>query len=137
MQFVVPAEAKLKREPATLVTAAGQRYEFTIEVAESEQDKATGLMFRTSIGEREGMLFPYGEPREITMWMKNTYIPLDMVFIKADGTIHRIEARTEPFSEKVIASRGNVTAVLEIAGGLAEKLGLKSGDKVVHRAFKP
>ena len=137
MQLLSPAEAKQKREPATLVTAAGQRYEFTIEVAESEQDKAMGLMFRTAIGEREGMLFPYGEPREITMWMKNTYIPLDMVFIRADGTIHRIEARTEPFSEKVIASRGNVTAVLEIAGGLAEKLGLKPGDKVVHRAFKP
>jgi uncharacterized membrane protein (UPF0127 family) len=69
------------------------------------------------------------------MWMKNTYIPLDMVFIRADGTVHRIAARTEPFSERMISSEGLVSGVLEIAGGRAEQLGLKPGDKVRHRLF--
>ena len=83
------------------------------------------------------MLFFYETPQEITMWMRNTYIPLDMVFIRADGTVHRIEARTEPLSENIIASRGDVTACLELAGGAAERLGLKPGDRVEHRFFKP
>ncbi len=72
------------------------------------------------------MLFPHEVPREVTMWMRNTYIPLDMVFIRADGTVHRIEKRTEPMSERVISSEGPVAAVLEIAGGTAEKLGLQA-----------
>jgi hypothetical protein len=70
------------------------------------------------------------------MWMRNTYIPLDMVFIRADGTVHRIEAMTEPHSEEIIASKGPVTGVLEIAGGAAARMGLKPGDTVRHRHFK-
>ena len=81
------------------------------------------------------MLFPHKEPRELTMWMRNTYIPLDMVFIRADGTVHRIEAKTEPLSDRIISSKGPVSAVLEIAGGNADRLGLKPGDKVRHPAF--
>lgn len=69
------------------------------------------------------------------MWMRNTYISLDMIFIRADGIVHRIEAGTEPFSEAVIASHGNVAAVLELKAGIAAKVGLKPGDKVVHRLF--
>jgi uncharacterized membrane protein (UPF0127 family) len=69
--------------------------------------------------------------------MRNTYIPLDMVFIRADGIVHRIEARTEPLSETIISSRGDVTACLELAGGAAERLGLKPGDRVEHSYFKP
>jgi len=83
------------------------------------------------------MLFFYERPQEITMWMKNTYIPLDMVFISADGTVHRIEPYTEPFSLATIGSQGNVVACLELAGGAAERLGLKAGDRIVHRYFKP
>jgi uncharacterized membrane protein (UPF0127 family) len=127
--------AKMRRETLTLVTAAGER-QIDIEVAETSEEKAKGLMFRTSLPDSQGMLFPYSPPQEITMWMKNTYIPLDMVFIRADGIVHRIEARTEPFSEKTIASNGNVAAVLEIAGGAAQRLGLKPGDTVVHGHFK-
>lgn len=129
-----PASAGLPREPLVIVTESGE-HRFDVEVAQTQQDKAFGLMFRTELGERAGMLFPYGEPQEITMWMRNTYIPLDMVFLKADGTVHRVEARTEPLSEKVIASGGNVTAVLEIAGGIAESLKLKPGDRIRHRIF--
>jgi uncharacterized protein len=73
----------------------------------------------------------------LSMWMRNTYIPLDMVFIRPDGTIHRIEANTEPLSEKIIASNGPVSAVLEIGGGVAAKLGIAAGDKVRHALFKP
>lgn len=117
-----------------LVTAAGAR-PLEIEVAETTQQQALGLMFRTSLPDTHGMLFTHPGPRELTMWMKNTYIPLDMVFIRADGTIHRIEEMTEPQSERVIASNGPVTAVLEIAGGAARRLGLKPGDKVSHPHF--
>ena len=69
------------------------------------------------------------------MWMHNTYIPLDMLFIRADGVIHRIEVKAEPLSDRVIASGGPTAAVLELAGGAAERLGIKSGDRVWHPAF--
>ena len=125
----------MRRETLTLVTAAGEK-KIDIEIAESSEEKSMGLMFRTALPDTQGMLFPYLPPQEITMWMRNTYIPLDMVFIRADGIIHRIEVRTEPLSEKVVASSGNVTAVLELAGGASERLGLKAGDTVVHPHFK-
>jgi uncharacterized protein len=130
------AQAQLKREQLSLVTAAGDQV-ITIEIAETLEQKAQGLMFRKSLDDRAGMLFPYGQPQEITMWMKNTYIPLDMVFIKTDGTIHRIEVMTEPFSEATVASQGQVAAVLELNGGAAARLGLKAGDKVRHPIFQP
>jgi uncharacterized protein len=123
------------RETLVLQTATGDRT-IQIEVTETEQDKSVGLMFRTSLDADAGMLFPYTPAQEVTMWMKNTYIPLDMVFIRADGVVHRIQARTEPFSEATIASGGPVTAVLELGGGIAEKIGLKPGDKVLHRHFQ-
>ena len=126
----------LSREALVLATAAGEQT-ITIEVAQTLEQKAKGLMFRRSLDDRVGMLFPYGQPQEITMWMKNTYIPLDMVFIRGDGTVHRIEVMTEPFSEATIASQGSVTAVLELNGGAAARLGLKAGDTVRHRAFGP
>jgi uncharacterized membrane protein (UPF0127 family) len=96
-----------------------------------------GLMFRTSLADNAGMLFFYDRPQEITMWMRNTYIPLDMVFIRGDGIVHRIEAWTQPFSEEIISSGADVVACLELAGGAAERLGLKPGDRVEHALFKP
>lgn len=137
MLVVVPSlDAKMRREPLTLVTAAGE-HTIEVEVAETLEEKAVGLMFRRSVPEKTGMLFPYPAPQEVTMWMRNTYVPLDMIFIRADGVVHRIEARTEPFSERTIASQGPVTAVLELAGGAAERLGLKPGDRVIHPHFQP
>lgn len=118
-----------------LITAAGRKT-IDIEVATTPQEQALGLMYRTSLADTKGMLFPYGEARELTMWMKNTYIPLDMVFIRGDGTVHRIEVKAEPLSERVISSDGPVTAVLELAGGAAERLGLKPGDHVRHPHFQ-
>jgi uncharacterized protein len=129
------SEARMVRESLVLKTATGDRT-IQIEVTETDQDKAIGLMFRTELALDAGMLFPYAPAQEVTMWMKNTYISLDMVFIRGDGTIHRIQARTEPLSEAIIASGGPVTAVLELVGGAAATYGLKPGDKVVHRLFK-
>jgi uncharacterized membrane protein (UPF0127 family) len=81
------------------------------------------------------MLFLYAGAQEVAMWMKDTPVPLDMVFIKAGGEVHRIEAHTVPLSEDTIASRGKVVAVLELAAGSATRLGLRPGDRVLHPAF--
>ena len=129
-----PIQAAAGEGHLELVTSSGVHV-FDVEIATTPEKQALGLMFRTTLPETKGMLFPHEAPREVTMWMRNTYIPLDMVFIRADGTVHRIEKRTEPLSERVIASQGPVAAVLEIAGGLAEKLGLQPGDKVRHPYF--
>ncbi|MBU2532363.1 MAG: DUF192 domain-containing protein [Alphaproteobacteria bacterium] len=125
----------MRKDPLAVVTEQG-RYEFIVEVTKTEADRAMGLMFRQTLGRRAGMLFYYDRSFEITMWMKNTYIPLDMIFVKDDGTVHRIAKGTEPFSEAVISSRGNVSAVLEVAAGVAEEIGLKPGDRIEHRYFK-
>ena len=126
----------MRQETLKLVTARGTHV-IDVEVTETPEEKSQGLMFRTRLDDTKGMLFYYETPTEITMWMRNTYIPLDMVFIRADGVVHRIEARTEPLSENIIASKGDVVACLELAGGAAERLGLKAGDRVEHRFFKP
>jgi uncharacterized membrane protein (UPF0127 family) len=134
MLFAGTSDAKMRQDKLVLVTANGE-HTIDIEVAQTIEEKSLGLMYRRSVPEKTGMLFPYDGPQEITMWMRNTYVPLDMIFIRADGVVHRIEAHTEPLSERTIASRGNVTAVLELAAGAAERLGLKPGDKVLHSHF--
>lgn len=121
-------------ERLELVTTGGV-HAFEVEIADTPERQTLGLMYRTALPETKGMLFVHPDERELAMWMRNTYIPLDMVFIRADGTVHRIEARTEPLSERTISSDGPVLAVLELAGGVAERLGLKPGDRVRHRAF--
>ena len=104
---VAAADAKVRVDKLWLVPASGQEVAIDIEVAEDPQEKAMGLMFRTELADNRGMLFPYSEARELSMWMRNTYIPLDMLFIRPDGVIHRIEARAEPMSERIINSRGD------------------------------
>jgi hypothetical protein len=128
------AQEAMRTETLKLITSTGE-HTLRVEIAETDAQKARGLMFRRSLADDAGMLFPYGPPQEITMWMKNTYISLDMVFIRADGIVHRIATGTEPFSEAVIASEGDAAAVLEIRAGIAAKLGLKRGDRVMHRLF--
>lgn len=127
--------ASFRKDKLTLVTSAA-RHVIEIEVADTGEQKALGLMYRTTVPPATGMLFPYGDPQEITMWMRNTYASLDMVFIRTDGVVHRIEAGTEPLSERIIASRGRVSAVLELAAGEAKRLGLQPGDRVEHTIFK-
>jgi uncharacterized membrane protein (UPF0127 family) len=123
------------RRQLALRTQSGEHV-IAIEIADTDAQKSLGLMYRTSVPELTGMLFPYDHPQEITMWMRNTYVSLDMVFIKGDGIVHRIEAHTEPLSERIIASQGPVTAVLELVAGSAERLELKPGDRVLHSIFK-
>ena len=133
--MLAPTAAQLRVERLWLVPDSGTEIPIDIEVADDPKAKQLGLMFRTELPDGKGMLFPYGESREIGMWMRNTYIPLDMLFIRADGVIHRIEERTEPLSERLISSQGPVTAVLEIAGGAAARHGIKAGDRVRHPLF--
>jgi uncharacterized protein len=136
IELVPAAYAKMRQDKLTIVSATGGgEHAFAIEVASTEQEKALGLMFRTELGDGEGMLFPYTAERGLQMWMHNTYIPLDMVFIRSDGTIVRIEERAEPLSDRVISSGTAVMAVLEIPGGAAARLGIKSGDKVRYPIF--
>lgn len=125
----------LARNELIILTKDGPR-RFKIEIADTPDAQARGLMFRTKLADEAGMLFPHQEPAELSMWMRNTYIPLDMVFIREDGTVHRIAAMTEPLSEAIIASEGPVSGVLEIAGGAAQRLGLAPGDKVQSPFFK-
>ena len=107
-------------------------HSFNIEVATTDRERALGLMFRRSLPENAGMLFLYDQAQPAAMWMKNTLIPLDMVFISADGKVHRIEQNAEPFSTSLIPSEGPVVGVLELNGGEAAKIGLKRGDKVLY-----
>ena len=128
------ATAPLSAEPLTIESANGPQV-FDIEVARSAAERSRGLMFRKELAPDYGMLFDFGREAEVTMWMKNTFVPLDMLFIRADGTIRRIAERTTPFSLEAIPSRGPVLAVLELPGGTAERLGIEAGDVVRHALF--
>lgn len=108
---------------------------FTVEIAKTDEERQKGLMFRKELPEGRGMLFDFKPDQHVSMWMRNTYIPLDMLFINGDGTIRRIAENTEPLSEKTIPSGGPVRGVLEVIGGTAKKLGIKAGDKVAHPLF--
>ena len=121
-------------EPLTIVTGSG-RHPFSVEVARNDSDRAQGLMFRRTLAPDRGMLFDFGRTEPLSMWMKNTYIPLDMIFIRPDGTIARVAENAEPLSTRVISSGEPVSAVLEVAGGTAARLGIKSGDRIEHPLF--
>ena len=127
-------EALLRTETVAVETAAGVT-EFTAEIADTEPLRQKGLMFRRSLAPDRAMLFDFGQPRPVSMWMKNTYIPLDMVFIRADGTVAQVAADTVPHSLDVIGVDEPVLGVLEVAAGTARRLGLKPGDRVRHRIF--
>lgn len=123
------------REPVTLVTESG-RHVILSEIADTPFKQSRGLMFRRSMPDNQGMLFLYNSSQDITMWMKNTFISLDMVFIRANGTVHRIETDTEPFSENIISSGGDAVAVLELKAGTSLRLKLRPGDRVEYKFFK-
>jgi uncharacterized protein len=123
-------------ETLAIVSPGGQRQTFQVEVARNEADRAQGLMFRRSMPADRGMLFDFGRVEPISMWMQNTYLSLDMLFIRPDGTIARIAANTEPLSTRTIPSGEPVLAVLELNAGTAARLGIKVGDRIEHPLFK-
>jgi hypothetical protein len=112
------------------VTSAAKTHSFTVEAARTSAEQARGLMFRTELADNMGMIFPFPEPRVASFWMKNTVIPLDIIFVRADGTIESIADNTVPYSTTPVVSGAPVAAVLELRGGLAAELGIVSGDKV-------
>lgn len=121
-------------EPLTIDTAKGP-VAFQVEIADDEAEREHGLMYRTALAPDRGMLFIFEDAAPRAFWMKNTYIPLDILYIGADGRIVSIAANAEPFNETPIPSNGPALAVLELYGGRAAQLGLKPGDRVRHRIF--
>jgi len=137
-----PAENRTEKDAATrdadrmssplrVKTADGEHI-LTVELALDRPSQERGLMFRRSMSADHGMLFIYHRERNIAMWMKNTILPLDMLFVRRDGTISKIVADTEPFSERIIPSDGPVYAVLELNAGTARRLAIRVGDRLIH-----
>jgi hypothetical protein len=109
---------------------------FSVEMAVTEAEREKGLMFRKELPEGNGMLFDFHREQEVGFWMQNTYIPLDIIFIRGDGRILRIAENTEPLSTRIIPSNGPVRAVLEVIGGTSRKFGIEPGDRVASPIFK-
>jgi uncharacterized membrane protein (UPF0127 family) len=130
------ARADPATEIARITTATGE-HDFRVEIADTPKARARGLMLRKSMPENHGMLFDFGAERPVSMWMKNTYIPLDMVFIGRDGRVVGVAADTEPLSERIITSPEPAYAVLELNAGAARRISLAPGDRVRHRMFGP
>ena len=129
--------ARLGRRQQTLEIASKTGVHiFSVEIADNDADRAKGLMYRKELPEGRGMLFDFHRDQEVGFWMQNTYIPLDMIFIRGDGRILRIAENTEPLSTRMIPSRGAVRAVLEVIGGTSRKLGIAPGDRVASPIFR-
>ncbi len=123
-------------EPLQIVTASGT-HEFQVEIAADDATRERGLMYRRYMAADRGMLFEFDRVDPVSFWMKNTYIPLDMIFISRTGVVTNVVADAEPLSERVIPSGPPCAAVLELNGGGAAAIGLKVGDRVRHPFFKP
>ena len=119
-----------------IITSNGSKHNFLVEVARTEEEKKIGLMFRRTLAKNAGMLFLYKREALRLMWMKNTFIPLDILFIDKKGVIKRVVKRTTPHSLATISSRQSVLAVLELRGGITSSLEIKKGDRIEHPAFE-
>lgn len=134
--IAVPAYASdevAETSEVTIVTEEGAQHIFHLEVAQEWQNQEKGLMFRPWLAEDGGMLFVFSQSQERGFWMKNTFIPLDIMFVTSAGIIHKIHHRAIPEDLTVIRSEGPAQFVIEIKGGMAEKLGISTGDKVYNR----
>lgn len=129
------ADEAMPVEEVRIQTAGGQEHSFMVELATNTAQRMRGLMHREDLADDAGMLFIYDDTREVSMWMRNTLISLDMLFIDEKGQIVRIAKRTTPLSEKTIRSGRPVKAVLEIKGGRSEMLGIRIGDRVLHQSL--
>lgn len=124
------SEVAAAQTAVVTIDMAGTQHRFTVEVARTPAAQAKGLMHRTSLPENGGMIFPFAVPKFASFWMKNTFIPLDMFFIRADGSIDRIAENTIPESLEPVVSGGEVAAVLELAGGTAARLGIDESARI-------
>jgi uncharacterized membrane protein (UPF0127 family) len=127
-------QPRLLTTPLTITTSSGE-HRFTVEMAVTPEQSARGLMFREQLAPNEGMLFDFHRDQIVTMWMRNTILSLDMIFISREGQVATIAERTTPFSESVISSRVRVRAVLEVPAGTAQRLGIRPGDRVRNAMF--
>ena len=125
------------RADSLTIQTHSDRFEFHIELADTPEERQRGLMYRRTLADDHGMLFDFTPSRPVIMWMRNTYVPLDMVFIDSEGQIVKIVPNTVPLSETVIPSDGPVRAVLELHGGITQQLGIEPGDRVLHPLFSP
>ena len=130
------AFAASEKLESLVIRVDGAEIKFNVEVARTPSQQEAGLMFRRSLPKDQGMLFIYPYQSIVKMWMKNTFIPLDMVFINSKGIVKKIVERTVPLSLNVISSEETVIAVLELNGGTSNRIGLKRGDQVFHPYFK-
>ena len=134
--FAVHVEADLVLAEVFIETEAGEQHRFMLEVADTEDERESGLMFREELPADGGMLFQYEEEKLVYMWMKDTPLSLDMVFVRADGQIVHIVPRAEPLSLEPISSRRSALAVIELVGGTCERLNIHAGDRVRHAIFE-
>ena len=130
-----PATSETALEPLEIVTASGPQ-KFMVEVMRDDAQRARGLMYRRSMPQDRGMLFDFKREEPVSMWMKNTYLSLDMVFIDRTGRVVGLAENTEPLSERIIPSGAPAYAVLEVNAGVAQRMGLKLGDRVRHPLFR-
>ena len=130
----IGARADGTLERLSIVTASGP-HAFQVEVMRNDEDRERGLMYRRFLPADRGMLFDFKTAQPVMMWMKNTYIPLDMVFIGPDGRVVSTAQNAEPLSEKIIPSNGKALGVLEVNAGTVAKIGVQPGDRVEHALF--
>ena len=117
------------------VESGPNQYHFFVEIAETRSQRQRGLMFRPDLPQNTGMLFDFGEETQLSMWMKNTFIPLDMLFVNEQGTIHRIVENTTPLSLKTIPGGAPTMVVIEFNAGVTRRLGIRPGDRIIHGIF--
>jgi uncharacterized protein len=126
--------AAAEMQSLEIATKSGVKM-FEVEIAKTDKERETGLMYRKELADGRGMLFDFTPEQEVSMWMKNTFISLDMIFVRADGRILRIAENTEPQSTRIISSGGLAKGVIEVIAGTAKKYGIAPGDRVAHPLF--
>lgn len=133
---LLPVAALADESKLTLRTDTGA-YEFSVEVVDTPESRAKGLMYVTELADDAGMLFDFKEERPVSFWMRNTFIPLDMIFVGTDGVVRNVHANARPHDPTGIPSDGPVQFVLEIPGGRAAEIGLQAGDTMEHDRVAP
>jgi uncharacterized membrane protein (UPF0127 family) len=123
------------RSTLQIATPDAKLHKIDVWIADNDARRARGLMFVEQLADDAGMLFIYPQPQPISMWMKNTHLPLDMLFVNADGRVHRVVENTKPMSLDTISSDGTVLAVIELKAGSAARLKIRPGAQVIHPAF--